>query len=83
MNRSKLRKRYIKWPSRENFLDFKKAENTGSKLKKFAKKSYFDKVTSKVFVSNKNFRSTVKPFITNKGFLSRKMSLKKLKITVL
>ena len=27
MNRSKLRNRYIKWPSRENFLDYKKAKN--------------------------------------------------------
>ena len=24
MNRCKLRNRYIKWPSRENFLDYKK-----------------------------------------------------------
>ena len=52
MNRSKLRNRYIKWPSRENFLDYKKAKNTCNNLNKFAKKSYFDKVTSKRFVSN-------------------------------
>ena len=52
MNRSKLRNGYIKWPSRENFLDYKKAKNTCNNLNKFAKKSYFDKVTSKRFMSN-------------------------------
>ena len=28
MNRSKLRNRYIKWPSRENILDYKKVKKT-------------------------------------------------------
>ena len=28
MNRSKLRNKYIKLPSRENFLDYEKAKNT-------------------------------------------------------
>ena len=69
MNRSKLRNRYIKWPSRENVLDYKKSKNTCNNLNKFAKKSYFDKVISKIFVKNKAFWNTVKPFLTNKGFL--------------
>ena len=34
------------------------------------KNSYFDKVTSKDFVSNKAFWNTVKPFLTSKGFLT-------------
>ena len=70
-NRSKLRNRYIKQPSRENFLDYKKAKNTCNNLNKFAKKSYFDKVTSKGFVSNKAFWNTVKLFLTNKGGLDK------------
>ena len=52
MNRSKLRNIHIKWPSRENFLEYKKTKNTCNNLNNFAKKSYFDKVTSKNFVSN-------------------------------
>ena len=48
MNRSKLRNRYIKWPSRENFLDYKKAKNARNNLNKFPKKSYFDKLPAKV-----------------------------------
>ena len=72
MNRSKLRNKYIKWPFRENFLDYEKAKNTCNTLNKLAKKSYFDKVTSKDFVSNKAFWNTVKPFLANKGFLTNK-----------
>ena len=70
MNKCKLRNRYIKWPFRENFLDFKKAKNTCNNLSKFTKKSNFNKVTSKSFVSNKAFCNTLKPFLTNKGFLT-------------
>ena len=46
-----------------NFLDFKKAKSTCNNLNKFAKKSYFDKVTSKGFVSNKAFWNAVKLFL--------------------
>ena len=72
LNRSKLGSGYIKWPSRENFSYYKKAKSTSNNLNKFAKKSYFNKVTSKGFVSNKTFWNTVKPFLTNKGFLTYK-----------
>ena len=51
-------------------MDYKKAKNTRNNLNKFAKKSYFDKVTSKGFVSNEAFWNTVKPFLTNKRFLT-------------
>ena len=44
MNRSNLRNRYIKWPSRENFLGYKKAKSTCNNLNKFSKKPYVDKV---------------------------------------
>ena len=80
INRCKLRNRYIKWPTRENFLYYKKAKKTCNNLNKFAKKSYFDKITSKGFVSNKTFWKTVKPFLTNKGFLTKKNITTKLKI---
>ena len=45
MNRCKLRNRYIKEPSRENFLDYKKVNKTFNNLSKFAKKPDFDKVS--------------------------------------
>ena len=37
---------------------------------KSTKKEYFKKVTNKGFVSNRVFWDTVKPFLTNKGFLT-------------
>ena len=70
MNRCKVRNRYIKWTSRENFLDYEKAKNTCNNLSKCAEKSYFHKLTSKDFMSNKAFWNTVEPFLTNKGFLT-------------
>ena len=39
MNKSKTRNRYLKWPSRENFLAMKSAKNLFSNLIKTNKKS--------------------------------------------
>ena len=69
MNRSKLKSRYTKWPSRENFLAFKKQENISKNLNKKTKKNYFSKITSNGARENKQFWNTVKPFVTSKGFL--------------
>ena len=71
MNRSKLRNIYILngHPEKASWT-IKKQKNTCSPLNKFAKKSHFDKVTSKGFVSNKAFWNTVKPLLTSKGFLT-------------
>ena len=46
MNRSKLRNRYTKWPSRENFLAFKEQKNICKNLNKKTKKNYLSKITS-------------------------------------
>ena len=45
MNRSKLMNRYTKWPSRENFLAFKKQKNICKNFNKKTKKNYFSKIT--------------------------------------
>ena len=70
MNKSKTRNRYLKWPSRENFLAVKSAKSLCKNLIKTNKKSYFQKVTQKGFANNKAFWNTIKPFLTNKGFLT-------------
>ena len=70
MNKSKIRNKYQKCPSRENFLALKKVKKFCNKLTKSVKKAYFHKVTGKGFVNNKAFWNTVKPFLTNKGFLT-------------
>ena len=55
MNRSKLKNRYTKWPSRENFLAFKKQKNICKNLNKKVKKNYFSKITSNGVMGNKQF----------------------------
>ena len=70
INKSKIRNKYQKWSSRENFLALKEAKKFCNKLTKSVKKAYFRKVTGKGFVNNKAFWNTVKPFLTNKGFLT-------------
>ena len=72
INKSKIRNKYQKWPSRENPLALKEAKKFCNKLTKSVKKSYFRKVTGKGFVNNKTFWNTVKPFLTTKAFLQMK-----------
>ena len=69
MNRSKLKNKYTKWLSRENFFAFKKQKNIRKNLNKKSKKNYFSKITSNGVMENKQFWNTFKPFLTSKGFL--------------
>ena len=70
MNRSRLRSKYLKWPSRENVLENKKAKTICNSLNKSSKKTYFAGISRKGFVSNKKFWSKLEPFLINKGFLT-------------
>ena len=70
MNKSKTRNRNLKWSSRENILAMKCAKNLCNNLIKTNKKSYFQKVREKGFANNKAYWNTIKPFLTNKGFLT-------------
>ena len=72
MNRSRLRSKYLKWSSRENFLEYKKAKTICNSLNKSTKKAYFVDISRKGFVNNKKFWKTVKPFLTNKSCLIKK-----------
>ena len=46
------------------------AKNLCNNLIKTNKKSYFQKVREKGFANNKAYWNTIKPFLTNKGFLT-------------
>ena len=70
MNKSKTRNRNLKWSSRENVLAMKCAKNLCNNLIKTNRKSYFQKVTEKGFANNKAYWNTIKPFLTNKRFLT-------------
>ena len=54
MNRSRFENRYLKWPSRENFLAYKKVKNLCNSLNKEAKKAYFQKATENGTMGSKN-----------------------------
>ena len=70
MEKSKARNKYLKWPSRENYLSHKKTKNKCNTLTRKAKKNFFREATKDGIMSNKRFWSTVKPFLTNKGCIS-------------
>ena len=55
MNRSRFKKRYLKWPPREIFLAFEKAENLCNSSNKKAKKTYFEKATENGIMGSKKF----------------------------
>ena len=63
---SKFRNRYERWPSRENFVAFRKQKYFCNNLNEKIKRNYFTKIAS---TRNKGFWNAVKPFLTSKGFL--------------
>ena len=69
MNKSRFKNRYLKWPSRENFLAYKKAKSLCNSLNRKAKNTYFEKATENGIMGSKKFWSTVKPFLSSKGFI--------------
>ena len=70
MNRSRFKNRYLKWPSRENFLGYKKAKNLQRKLFKQKSEKGFEKATENGIMGSNKFWSTVKPFLSSKGFIN-------------
>ena len=69
MDRSRFQNKYLKWPSRENFLAYKKEKNICKSLTQKAKKDCFKKATVDGVMSNRQFRNTVKLFLTSKALL--------------
>ena len=70
MMKSKAKNQYVKWPSRENFLAFKKAKNKCTSINKNTKKDYFKEATKYGVMTNKEFWKRLKPFLTNKECFS-------------
>ena len=67
MEKSRLRNRHLKHPSRENFLAYKNIKNKCNNLLKQSKKKYIKDISNKGAATSKSFWNTVKPFITHKG----------------
>ena len=63
--KSKANSMYVKCPSTENYLTFKKAKNKCTSIYKKANKDYFEEATKYGVIANKNFWKKLKPFLTN------------------
>ena len=69
MSRSRIKNRYLKWPSLKNLLAYKKAKNLYNSLNK-EEKAYFEKAAENGIMCSEKFWSTVKPFLSSKCFIN-------------
>ena len=67
IDRSRLRNKYLKYPSRENFVNMKKMKNKCNSICRKSKIKYLKRSIKKGIFSSKQFWNFVKPFLTNKG----------------
>ena len=75
MKRSELETKYYKCKSLMNYRVFKKQKNFVSCLYKKARKTFYENIDTNFVQDNKTFWKTVKPFLSNKGSQSRKITL--------
>ena len=59
----KTRNKYLKWPSRENYVSYKKFKNKHNSLTKKVNKIFFEGATKDGIMSNKRFWIAAKPFL--------------------
>ena len=67
MEKSRLRNRHLKYPSRENLLAYKNIKNKCNNLLKQSKNKYIKDISNKGAAASKSFWNPIKPFITHKG----------------
>ena len=70
MTRSRIKNKYNKWPSRENFLALKQIKNKCTNLTKTTKKQYFAKYAENQPLTNKSFWNSILAFLTNKNVIN-------------
>ena len=71
MTKSRLGNKYLKWPSRENFLAYKKVKNKCNTLTRKTKKRYFKYIAkNEDFARSKTYWNTARRFIKNKSTIS-------------
>ena len=68
--RSRLKNKLNKNPTKENENRYKQQRNKCVSLRRKSIKGYFNRITNKGIVTNKNFWSIIRPFLTNKGIIS-------------
>ena len=70
ITKSKVKNSYVKWPSRENFVAYKKAKSKFNSLTRKAKMKFFKEATKSGVMSDRTFWKIVKSFLTNKGCMT-------------
>ena len=75
MTRSRLRNKYLRTPSEENKINFKKQRNFCVNLLKREKKAYYSSLNTKLVLDNKKFWKTVSPLFSEKHKISEKITL--------
>ena len=75
MNRSRLKNRFHKNPSKENELKFKKQKNYCVNLLRKQKKKYYKDLKLESITDNKRFWKTMKPFFSDKNCMNKKITL--------
>ena len=70
MIKCKVKNSYVKWPLQENFVAYKKAKIKCNSLTRKAKRNFIKEATKSGIMSNRTFWKTVKPFLTNKGYVT-------------
>ena len=64
-NKAKAKNKYLNWPSRENFILYKRTKNKCNSLPKKAKRDFFKEATKDGIMTSKKFWHAIKPFWTN------------------
>ena len=67
INKSKAKNKYLNWPSRENFISYKRTKNKCNFLTKKAKTDFFKEAKKDGIMTSKALWRSVKLFLTNNG----------------
>ena len=63
-HKSKIRNKYNKWRSRENYIEWQTMKYKCKKLANKAEKDHFESIISKGIMTNKEFWEKVKPALS-------------------
>ena len=72
MERSRLKNRYNKFPTEENYTNYRRQRNFCVNLVTKAKKEYYNNLNPNIFKDNKKFWKSIKPFISDKQRICQK-----------
>ena len=76
MRRTSLKNKYLRDKTQISERNFKKQKNFCSRLYKKERRKFYNSLDLTNFTDNKTFWKTIKPFLSDKGNLSKKINLK-------